>query len=85
MKYLLVLFIFWILNSTALAEYRYFYDGNGNLAGSANSFGKQTYYYGPNGEDAGSSMRAGNNTFYYDQNGNSIGNSVTIPSIKIEE
>ncbi len=44
MRYLLVLFIFWILNSTALAEYRYFYDSNGNLDGSANSFGKQTYY-----------------------------------------
>lgn len=67
--------------STTNAGQQYYYDNNGNLAGSANSFGKQTYYYGPNGQDAGSSMRAGNNTFYYDQNGNSVGSSIDIPTI----
>lgn len=71
--------------STTNAEQKYYYDNNGNLAGSANSFGKQTYYYGPNGEDAGSAMRAGNNTFYYDRNGNSVGSSTNIPAINKDD
>lgn len=85
MRLLFAVMLLIVFNSNAMAGYRYFYDGNGNVAGSANSFGKQTYYYGPNGEDAGSAMRAGNNTFYYDRNGNSVGSSTNIPAINKDD
>jgi YD repeat-containing protein len=59
------------------AEYRYYYDGNGNNVGSSMPAGHNTFYYDGQGNNIGSAMKAGKNTFYYDAQGSNVGSSAS--------
>ena len=50
------------LSATA-GDYRYYYDGNGNNAGSSMPAGQNTFYYDSQGNNVGTAMKAGKNTF----------------------
>jgi hypothetical protein len=72
-------FVLWALctfMAPAKAEFRNFYNANGNFAGSSIQRGKWTNFYGPNGSFAGASIRNGKWTNAYDENGRFAGSII---------
>lgn len=65
------------LASAAHAETAIIYDGQGNLAGTVMSAGRNNaFVYGSDGGLVGSTARAGNSTYFYGSDGSYVGQAV---------
>ena len=66
-----------LISCAAQAETAIIYDGQGNLAGTVMSAGRNNaFVYGSDGGLVGSTARAGNSTYFYGSDGSYVGQAV---------